>query len=134
MKKIIQEKYCNTDTAKRVASYDFDDPSSYIDRETLYVNRNGVFFLHVEGGAESMPFEDIILYDIGEAKAWLERYCPKISVPEVLTPEADRVSQRVLVKLSPDVLSRLMLHRAQTGERYGDLVESLLRDFFEMND
>lgn len=86
MKKIIDGKIYNTETAKKIASYcnglgngDFRNLT-----ETLYKSPKGTYFLHGEGGAMTRWSEsngnttwgssDIELLTIDEAKKWLERY------------------------------------------------------------
>lgn len=91
MKKIINGKAYNTETAKELGSYWNGYPHgdfSYV-CETLYVKRTGEYFLHCEGG----PFSEYVEY-VGrercfgsyiypysetEAKEWAEK---KLSAEE----------------------------------------------------
>lgn len=86
MKKIINGKAYNTETAKHLATFshgrisDFD--SVY---EELYQTKNGTFFLHYEGGPKS-KYSEVVgqnewsggeglrLVDEDEAKAFIEKY------------------------------------------------------------
>lgn len=86
MKKIIDRKLYDTDTAKEIASYSYGyyGDFSYID-ETLYRKKTGEFFLYGSGGPMTKYSEQrssnewgsgeaIIPLDIDEAKEWLEQY------------------------------------------------------------
>ena len=87
MKKIINHKMYNTETAERLASssngYGYDD-FRYME-EQLYRKKTGEFFLYGEGGAlscyrrrygnNSIGGEDIFPLTEDEAKAWVEENC-----------------------------------------------------------
>ena len=87
MKKIINGKNYDTETAKLIGEYwngygrgDF----SYLSEE-LYLKKTGEFFLYAEGGAltsysvsvanGSTMGEHIIPYSKDEAIEWIERHC-----------------------------------------------------------
>ena len=73
MQKIICKKVYDTETATLIkkATYGyFGDPAGY--EESLYQTESGLFFLYVNGGAESKyPKEDIIRMGADKKKAWL---------------------------------------------------------------
>ena len=73
MQKVICKKVYDTETAtlvKKVTYGSFGDPTGY--EETLYQTEGGLFFLYVNGGAESKyPQEDIIRMGADKKKAWL---------------------------------------------------------------
>lgn len=87
MKKIINGKRYDTETAKQIAYW--ENGSSYSDghwmEEELYRTKNGNWFLHGKGGAMS-PYSrpvdsnartsgaDLIPLDADAAKAWLESH------------------------------------------------------------
>ena len=91
MKKIINNKRYDTDTAKKVAEYDSDAARSDFNyyHEDLYQKRTGEFFLYVQGNATSkyldFPLavrafpdgwqsgEKIVPLTVDEAKDWAER-------------------------------------------------------------
>jgi hypothetical protein len=83
MKKIIEGKIYNTETATKVASYDNDLPTNDFKNysESLYRTNKGAWFLAGEGGPMT-PYSryngnttsggrDIIPLEKGEALAWL---------------------------------------------------------------
>ncbi len=86
MKKIINCKLYDTDTARELATYTPHPYSSNFDYyvETLYIKRTGEYFLHGEGGPMSIYAEHISgCYAWGEkivpltndmAKAWAETH------------------------------------------------------------
>lgn len=86
MRKIIEKKVYDTDTAKFIAEYHnglSESDYGYICEE-LYVTKNGQYFLHARGGALNIYSEDngknswgiskIILMDKNEVYDWLEKY------------------------------------------------------------
>mgnify|MGYP003609428542 CR=1 FL=1 len=88
MKKIINGKMYNTETANRIAGWDNGLGSSdfrSVD-ETLYRKKTGEFFLHGIGGAMTRYArscgenatccgEGIVPLSIEEAKSWVEEHC-----------------------------------------------------------
>jgi hypothetical protein len=86
MKKIINGKKYDTDTAEEVAYASYGHPSDFSHwRETLYRTKNGTFFLHGVGGPSSRWRErieqntysggcNIRLMTDEEARGWVERY------------------------------------------------------------
>lgn len=86
MKKIINGRLYNTESAKKVGYYNngriYNDFSFF--EETLYRKRTGEFFLHGEGGASSKysrscglnsweGSEEIIPYTEEKARKWMEK-------------------------------------------------------------
>ena len=74
MKKIICKKEYDTETAtvvKKVTVGNFGEPDGY--EEVLYQTPEGLFFVYVNGGEESLyAKEDIKRMSADKAKAWLE--------------------------------------------------------------
>ncbi len=73
MQKIICKKVYDTETAtliKKVTFGCFGDPAGY--EESLYQTEGGLFFLYVNGGAESKyAKEDIVRMGADKKNAWL---------------------------------------------------------------
>ena len=73
MKKIICKKEYDTATAtvvKKVTFGTFGQPDGY--EETLYQTPEGLFFVYVNGGEESVhPVEDITRMSKAKADEWL---------------------------------------------------------------
>ncbi len=83
MKKVVDKKTYNTDTATAVATQctgTFGDPNGY--EETLYQTRKGDYFLYGKGGEKS-PYvgENIRPITSAEATQWVKKQ--KVAVPAV---------------------------------------------------
>lgn len=86
MKKIINGRRYDTDTAQKIAEWDNGLPGGDLDyiSESLYQKRTGEFFLHGDGGARSWaavpdydamaPGERIRPLSEEEAREWCERH------------------------------------------------------------
>lgn len=76
MKKIICKKEYNTATAEFVKKYTYGyygDPNGY--EETLFQTPEGLYFLYVNGGENSLhPQEDILRLAKTKVNAWLETH------------------------------------------------------------
>ena len=60
MKKIINGKLFNTETAKCIGCYQYSYPGDFhYCREALYRKRSGEYFLHGEGGPNSIYQKDL---------------------------------------------------------------------------
>ncbi len=74
MKKIINKKTYNTDTASlegHITFGSFGESVGY--EEKLFKTRTGNYFLYVAGGADSKyPEENIIPFTAAQAKAWIK--------------------------------------------------------------
>ena len=89
MKKIINGKMYNTETAKKIAYSSNGLPLGDFNRldETLYQKNTNEFFLYGSGGANTQYSEScgenswsggngIIPLSIAQAKDWIENHCP----------------------------------------------------------
>ena len=86
MKKIINGKRYNTETAKQLATYDNGYPMGDLNyvSEDLYRTKSGMFFIHAAGGANTIyntmvedwfcGGEKIIPLDESGARAWAEQH------------------------------------------------------------
>ena len=76
MLKIICKKEYNTETATLIKKYTysyFGDPAGY--EETLYQTPEGLYFLYVNGGAESpYPEENINRLAKTKVSAWIDTH------------------------------------------------------------
>lgn len=76
MKKIICKKEYDTETATLIKAYScgkLGDPTGY--EEDLYQTPEGLYFLHVGGGADSIyPAEDIKRLAKAKVNEWLETH------------------------------------------------------------
>ena len=86
MKKVIDGRLCNTETAKELGIWSNDLNQGDFDRcaETLYLTKSGQYFVHGNGGARSKYAErhgnmwgggeDIYLLTRTEAMKWAEEH------------------------------------------------------------
>lgn len=76
MKKVICKKEYDTETAiliKKVTSGEFGEPDGY--EETLYQTPEGLYFLYVNGGEDSIhATEDITRMSKVKAEEWLKAH------------------------------------------------------------
>lgn len=76
MKKIICKKEYDTETATLIKAYAFGkmgDPTGY--EEDLYQTPEGLYFLHVGGGEQSIyPAEDIKRLAKTKVNEWIENH------------------------------------------------------------
>ncbi len=76
MKKIICKKEYDTETATLIKTYSYGvlgDPKGY--EEDLYQTPEGLYFLHVGGGAESIyPEEDIKRLAKTKKDEWIKNH------------------------------------------------------------
>lgn len=128
MKKIINGKLYNTDTAKRLGEWanDITDNLHWVS-ETLYQKQRGEFFLHGEGGpsskyAESIgqgswsSGEKIIPLSYDAAQAWAEEYLDANAYQAAFGPvEEDDSTVRMLISLPASVAERVKREAAQAG-------------------
>ena len=76
MKKIICKREYDTETAtliKKFTSGCYGDPAGY--EETLFQTPDGLYFLYVNGGADSLyPSEDILRLAKAKVNDWMENH------------------------------------------------------------
>lgn len=76
MKKIICKKEYDTETATLIKKYTvgtFGDPTGY--EEVLFQTPEGLYFLYVDGGEESIyPEENIVRMAKTKVNAWIDTH------------------------------------------------------------
>ena len=76
MKKIICKKEYDTETATLIKKYTvgtFGDPTGY--EEVLFQTPEGLYFLYVDGGKESIyPEENIVRMAKTKVNAWIDTH------------------------------------------------------------
>jgi hypothetical protein len=127
MKKIINGKKYNTETARKLGSICKNDGSLEYWCEELYVKRNGEYFLYGEGGAGSRYArsldngnwgggEDIIPLTYDAARKWAERHLSADRYEEIFgeIPEDDSVT-RLNLTLPAALVERVRRAAAEEG-------------------
>lgn len=139
MKKIINGKLYNTDTARQIGSWN----SNITDRlywvnETLYQKQRGEFFLHGEGGPGSKyaepsgqgswsSGEKIIPLSYDAAQAWAEEYLDANAYQAAFGPvEEDDSTVRRLISMPACVEERIKREAAQAGMSFSAYIVSKL--------
>ena len=139
MKKIINRKRYDTETAKLIGSYGYSNPSDFnYWSEDLYQKKTGEFFLYGEGGARTQYAQAIDLnswcggerimplsYD--EAREWAEKHLDADTYKEVFGPVAEDYSKRALnLSLPASTADTLKRMAAETGRTQSDIVAELI--------
>lgn len=143
MKKIIQGKLCDTETAKELGSYSFSYPSQFDwYRETLYRTKSGTYFLHGEGNAASPyayacptggfdPGEKIRVLEPDDAKAWAEDKLDADDYLKVFGDPEETSTVQICVAIPTEVKKHMEELKATTGMTFGEIVETAVMHFGE---
>ncbi len=139
MKKIINGKRYDTETAKLIGSDGYSNPSDFnYWSEDLYQKKTGEFFLYGEGGARTQYAQAIDLnswcggerimplsYD--EAREWAKKHLDADTYKEVFGPVAEDDSKRALnLSLPASTADTLKRMAAETGRTQSDIVAELI--------
>lgn len=140
MKKVINGKVYDTETAKRVGEY---EPNPYRSDfnwfcETLYQKKTGEFFLHGDGNANSKYSrscgqnewcgdEKIIPMAYDQAQKWAEEH---LTGDEYITifgePEEDEEKAQIHINLSKGAISKLKQASQKNGLTVSAYIEQLI--------
>ena len=140
MKRIIDGRTYDTDTARRVGGTDNGVAYGDLDyeMETLYRKRTGEYFIHGEGGARTRYATQDCLggWTGGDAVTPLPyetaRRCAESNLDadmyesEFGVPDEGGEPVQVLAKVSPAARARLDAECSRTGQARSAIVESLL--------
>ena len=140
MKRVINGKLYNTDTAVDLAVYEANatDSLNYYS-ERLYRKRTGEYFIHGEGGARtryaasdgdgwSRGGEAIFPLSVYEARAWAEEHLPGDGFERIfgaVSEDGDTV--KTSFDLSPDLAAKLQDVAAERGVSRRAVIEELIR-------
>lgn len=140
MKKIIDGKVYNTETAQECGEYSnipyVSDFHYYC--ETLYKKKTGEFFLFGEGNAASKYCEYVgsastggcrivpLTYD--EAVKWVEEHLDADKYIEMFgEPEEDDSKQTLNLYLRKDTINRLKQTAAKEGKTVSEIIEEMIK-------
>lgn len=140
MKKIINGKKYDTDTAEAITEYESDYPRNDFRwyAETLYRKRTGEFFLGGEGNAMSKyaercydgwgSGEGITPISVSEAKEWLETCSDADTYEKVFGEVAEDDSKKIVSLSITQEASDLLARLAQDmGESRSAIVDRLIK-------
>lgn len=141
MKKIINGKLYNTDTARNLGSYEniADAGNFHYFSEALYQKRTGEYFLHGQGGpmsryAEAIDQnswawgERIAPLSVEAARKWAEEhldaddYAAAFGMPD----EGDDAVEAIHVQVSAAIMAEVRAQAAANGESLRAFVERAL--------
>lgn len=139
MKKIINGKIYNTDTAKAVGGYASNSTTSDLDyfEETLYIKKTGEFFLYGEGSAiskygtrcgDSWGYGySIIPLSWEEAREWSEKRLSVDNYEKIFGEvEEDESKRMITLSLSAGAVERAKRAAQQAGMSLSAYIESLI--------
>lgn len=139
MKKIINGKVYDTDTAKMVGSWDNGHPTNdfaYCSEE-LYRKKTGEFFLHGEGGALSRYAshsgdnsgwgEEIIPLTYNAAQEWAEKHLDGDGYCAIFgEPDANSEDVTLGIRVSAAAAAKLKREASMQGITQAALLERLI--------
>lgn len=140
MKRVINGKLYNTDTAADLAVYEANatDSLNYYS-ERLYRKRTGEYFIHGEGGARtryaasdgdgwSRGGEAIFPLTAAEARAWAKERLPGDEFERIFgAVSEDGAVVKTSFDLSPDLAAKLQDVAAERGVSRRAIIEELIR-------
>ena len=140
MKRVINGKLYNTDTAVDLAVYEANatDSLNYYS-ERLYRKRTGEYFIHGEGGARtryaasdgdgwSRGGEAIFPLSVDEARAWAEQHISEEDFERLFgAAHEDGDTVKTSFDLSPDLAAKLQDVAAERGVSRRAVIEELIR-------
>ncbi|AXF52342.1 MAG: hypothetical protein [Inoviridae sp.] len=141
MKKVINGKMYNTETAKFLAAAEYKYRGDlYFCREELYQKKTGEFFLHGEGGpatkyAESCGIdawtsgEDIMPLTYKAATKWAEENVDADKYEEIFGEVEENESKKaVTLSLQTSLVENLKRKAAEEGKQLSKYIEDILKE------
>lgn len=147
MKKIIDGKLYDTETALKIACYFSEDSPSAPTflRETLYRKKTGEFFLHGKGGSESKyaklkggkqwcGAEAIIPLSYESAQSWAEKKLDTIQYKGIFGPIAESNAKKTVTLYLPEnILEQAKRAAQQKNMQISAFIEMAITDFLNEN-
>ena len=128
MKKIVQGKQLNTDTAKIVGVAMIDEEKDIV--EALYQTKSGSYFIHnvykksTTGKLETV--EDIYLITADEAKEWAKQWLTSSEYDGWFGSGIINETVKITVNISGYAYNILKREKEKTGDTYGDIISTAL--------
>ena len=141
MKKIIQGKLYNTDTARKLAHWESD--LTYNDlkwsQEDLYRTKSGAYFIHGQGGAMSRYAQPAVgggwgsgeliwPIPLDEAQDWAEERLAADEYQDIFGPvdEASDTRERLNLYVGSDTKATLQRMSQEQGRSISQIVDDLV--------
>ena len=142
MKKVINGKVYDTDTAKKCGDWDngYYTNDFHFCAETLYQKKTGEFFLHGDGNANSKYSrscgqnewcgdEKIIPMAYDQAQKWAEEHLTGDEYIAIFgEPEEDEEKAQIHINLSKGAISKLKQAAQKNGLTVSAYIEQLISD------
>lgn len=142
MKRIINKKLYDTETARNIGAWDNGIYGSFESvSETLYRKKTGEFFLYGEGGPMTKYArsagnnswsggEEIIPLTVEAAREWAEKHLTADEYMREFEVEQDSTDKKLATfYLTERTLDRIALAAQEQGISKGALIERLVNDF-----
>ena len=139
MKKIINQKRYDTDTAKKLGTREYSHPGDFNwTSETLYQKRTGEFFLHGEGGAASKYAEAvgqnswsggerIMPLSFEDARKWAEENLEADEYEAIFGEVSEDGAKKTIgLSLPESVVEKLRTEAGKSGQTMSDIVAGLV--------
>ena len=139
MKKVIDKRVYNTDTAEEIGSWDNGLPANDMNylSETLYRKRRGAYFIHADGGANTkcakpngaggwMGSECIIPMDYNAAREWAEEKLDADTYEIYFDVSDDDTKTNVTFVLKSGTVDNLRRTASERGMYISDLLEQII--------
>ena len=128
MKKIVQGKQLNTNTAKIVGVAMIDEEKDIV--EALYQTKSGAYFIHnvyrksTTGKLETV--EDVYLIAADEAKEWAKKWLTSSEYDGWFGSGIVNETVKITVNISGYAYNILKREKEKTGDTYGDIISTAL--------
>ena len=128
MKKIVQGKQLNTDTAKIVGVAMIDKEKDIV--EALYQTKSGAYFIHnvyrksTTGKLETV--EDIYIITADEAKEWAKKWLTSSEYDGWFGSGIANETVKITVNISGYAYNILKREKEKTCDTYGEIISTAL--------
>ena len=142
MKKIINQKRYDTDTAQSIGSVDNGYPGNDFNYacETLYRKKTGEFFLHCQGGANSIygvwtantgrGGQQLKPISYDQARLWAEENLSVSEYEKVFGDVEDNDEmEKISLSLPSSTAEKIRRIVSRTGKTYGTVITELLEKY-----
>ena len=143
MKKIINGKVYNTETAKAIGTYDNEGGWGDLQHfeETLYQKRTGEYFLYGEGGAMTRYSKQvgsnnwgcgnaITTMTIEDARNWAEEHLSAEKYEEAFGEIVEDSTKKIVaVNLTTDAVEKAKRKAAEQGTTLSAVVDSFVKTY-----
>ena len=140
MKKIINGRVYDTETAKELGVDSYSNPRDFhYWRERLYQKRTGEFFLYGEGGPMSRYAraieqnswsggEQIMPLSVKAAREWVEEHLSADDYEAIFgLPDEDAEDAVLYAKIPAQIMAKLKARAAENGTSITEIVTAILK-------